>query len=529
MFEGIRVHKGLSDMQIDYPHEASSKPSILVASMRPFDTATGVWPGLVRNDQENRCLVSLVLAGQNELTALRKCFPGATCVPNGFPGFREQFPAPSGRAFKILSAMTGHEDFLRLKSQVLSMLNRHDTTGAFRLIDREVFFYETFFGLGGLMIWHGVTHAFFEITPHVVLEFIAFWLAKKLGLRVLFLQPVPVAGVSIPRQNIDERFPTGTGHELGPGFEEELTHFKLQLDNFVERLSSGNAFWVQRYVGPELKKLERKSPQLLKKFGRFLELSNNPNSAGVPGITNLPARVFGLLQSVLIWAHRRSFELTRKSNSNETLPAEPFLLYALTHEPERTWFPEALPWESQFECIAALASMNLGSKKILVKEHETQYVPGRVGYGSRSAHFYGIVDRLPNVQVLSSQMGAQGVLALSEGVVTATGTICVEAALMGKPAYYFGNPWWEGFPGTQKISRRDFTDGRLPDCPRFERIEYEKWAENLLESSVPSTANVPPEVFSSKYVELPAGYADYEANELTRLIDRFLFSEGGEK
>ena len=515
-------------MQINYPRAGKSKPSVLVASMRPFGTATGVWSGLVGSDQEDRCSVSLVLAGQNELAALRKCFPRATCVPNGFPGFRESFPAPTDRAFKILSAMTGHEDFLRLKSQVLSMLNRHDTTGAFRLVDREIFFYETFFGLGGLMIWHGVSHAFFEITPHVVLEFIAFWLAKKLGLRVLFLQPVPVAGISIPRQDIDERFPTDGVLDLNPAVQDKSTQVKLQLDSFVERLSAGNAFWVQRYVGPELKKLDRRRPQLLKKFRRFLELSDNSNSAGVPGISNLPAQVFGLLQSVLIWAHRSSFELTRKSNSNETLPAEPFLLYAMTHEPERTWFPEALPWESQFECIAALASMNLGSRKVLVKEHETQYVPGRVGYGSRSAHFYRVVETLPNVKVLSSQMGAQSVLALSEGVVSATGTICVEAALMGKPAYYFGSPWWEGFPGTQKISQRDVTDGRLPDCPRFERIEYEKWAEKLLQSSVPSTANVPPEVFSSKYVPLPAGYADFEAKALARVMERFLFSKGGE-
>ncbi len=507
---------------------SKSPVSVLVASMRPFNASSDVWPLLLERDQARECVISVVVSGEGELEILRAAIPGAVCVPRGFQGFGVDYGLLGTHEFNILSQMMLGENFTPLKRQVIAMLNRHDSTGGFRLVDREMIFYELFYSLGGLVIRKAVSHVFFDITPHVVTEYILFWFAKNLGLKVLFLQPIPVAGLSIARTDVDLRLLNAkevANSQAAMNFRESA---RSQLEEFAEKLRGGNATWVKRYLGPEMRKVDKKSFQPLKKLSRFLSLSQAPNSAGLPGMTTLPMRAARLLESLLIWGHRASFLASRKENASDMLPNEPFLLYAMTHEPERTFFPEALPWESQFEFISHLAASQAGSRKIVVKEHETQYAPGRLGYASRSNHFYRLIQTLPNVTLVSSQLSAQKILPAADGVVSATGTICVEAALMGKSGFYFGNPWWEGFPGTSRITAEDLRNGILREAPAYTGQKFDQWVEGLLETAVSSTSNVSNEVFSSKYAALPEGYRELEANSLGALLDRFLFEKTGE-
>ena len=495
--------------------------------MRPLSTEEGIWPSILANVSNERCSVEIVIASENDHREARELFPESTIWSSGFLGFRQPFGSVSLTSVKTLSSIARHPSFSRLKLHVLNMLNRHDTTGAFRLVDREAFFYEAFFGVGGLLIEKKISHVIFDVTPHVVLEFIVFWLAKKLAIDVVFLQPIPVAGLSVPRCDVDRKFVSHDDNAgVGAGPAGSSAFFREQLDSFIDRLAGGSAVWVQRFLGPEIKKLESSRLQIVAKVRRFINLADNPNSAGIPGISVLPTKFSGLLQSILVWAHRKSFQLTRESNSSQNIPTEPFLLYAMTHEPERTFFPEGLPWDSQLEVIAHLAALKNDGVNIVVKEHETQYAPGRLGYGSRSSHFYRVVEEISNVQVISSKVPAQSLLLASDGVVSATGTICVEAALLGKPAYYYGNPWWEGFPGTVKVSQSDFDAGAFPACPGFSTDSYEVWANTLIAGSVVSTANVGLENFEGKFTALPGGYASIEKDALASMIENFLFNRG---
>ncbi len=498
-------------------------PSLLVASMRPFDGRSNVWPTLLEAHRLRRCSVSVILGDHEGFEELEKGFPGVVCVPRGFGGFETDFPELIAEELSVMTELMGHQDFPVLRTRVLRSFNRHDTTGAFRLIDREVLFDELFLGLGGTILRQRITHVYFDVTPHVASEYITFWLAKALGLRVIFLQPIPVAGLSIVRDDIDTTR-TMRSKIAGPSFAAEPNaYMRLQLDQFVSQAARGRAPWVERYLGPELKKLERNNFQLIKKFCRFFGLAKGSNSAGIPGIRVLPEPIFSLIQSILAWGHRKTFLLSREKNSSVFLPETPFLLYALTHEPERTFFPEALPWESQFELISALAASQAGKRVIVVKEHETQYAPGRLGYSSRSVNFYRAVEKLPNVRLVSSRVDAKKILAEAEGVASATGTICVESAISGKPAYYFGNPWWEGFPGTVKVSRKNMVDGKLPSCGSFSAQSCEAWVNGLLAKSILSTSNVSNEIFSTKFAELPSGYGGLEVDALRNLIESFLF------
>jgi hypothetical protein len=198
----------------------------------------------------------------------------------------------------------------------------------------------------------------------------------------------------------------------------------------------------------------------------------------------------------------------------------PFVLYALTHEPERTFFPEALPTTSQFETIVQIASQLRPGQKLLVKEHETQYVPGRRGYSSRSLYFYEKVSKLDNVEVVPSFASSRDLVASADGVVSATGTICLEAALQGKESYYFGFPWWQGFPGTTRVSSLDNLD--MSTEPRQHISEAEGWIGDLVSRSVPTTSNIDLQEFASRFALLPEGYSSLEFEALRALFIDFL-------
>jgi len=234
---------------------------------------------------------------------------------------------------------------------------------------------------------------------------------------------------------------------------------------------------------------------------------------------------WGLLEQLLAvfleWRLRRDFLKARLSiNSREFIPPHDYVFFALTHEPERTFFPEALPHESQFDVALQIAANLKPGYKLLVKEHETQFVPGRRGYASRSLQSYRTLMQVENIQLVPSTASAKSLVRSSRAVVSATGTICLEAALQGKPSYYFGNPWWAGFPGTTKV--HDFKGISTDDYAIPSEVDIEQWLSNFVAQCVPSTSNVEIGDFSRKFAPLPAYFPDLEERSIRMTLQGFI-------
>ena len=494
---------------------------LLVASMRPFDPTSEYWSTLLRGGGTRDAELVVAVIQKGDFDDLRAEAPKVICVQRGFPGLNPVFDPPSPGEFERLSKISLDPDFAQFKNQVLSMLDRHDAAGAFRRVDREVLLFQLFYGLGALIIRNRITHVFFDITPHVVTEFVIFWLAKKLDLSVLFFQPIPVAGISIPRSETNKVVRNRSFLDWDSLMAGLRGSVEAQIRDFEKQLGGGDAAWVSRYLGPELRKLERtKGPRLRAAWGVFSKPASS-NSAGLSGVTNLPLKLERALTSLMVWSHRKSFLASRNTNASTAIPDQSFLLYAMTHEPERTFFPEALPWDSQLQFIAQLAASQQGQRIVLVKEHETQYAPGRVGFASRSAFFYDCLNSLPNVQLVSSKLKAQEIIPFSDGVVSATGTICIEAALGGVPGFYYGSPWWEGFPGTARISPENLYGGDMPEVKPHTDSLFDQWVRDILERSIPSTSNLANPDFAAKFAGLPNGFSTAEAEALSSLLEDF--------
>lgn len=495
--------------------------NVLLNTMRNVEIGCGFAGALADLELQSRGIVKVVMCATSQREAVRQVFREATFLGRGLgdwpPPSLENIPQ---EVREVVSGLLLDEDYPNFKSQVISSLNRHDASGTFRLIDRELYLHSNLLEIVRRLLEHKISHVIFDITPHVGRDYMLFWISKRLGLEVLFFQPIPWAGLAIPKQDLDRNFQ----------FENVIWRTERASDFFefalkqgkglIEGLSQGKASWVNNYQKPELEKLEQKKFAPLRKIRAFLERINVGNSVTLSGVRR-PNWVQKLAATLVDRWLRIDFLNTRSQQTTPvTFGRSPFVLYALTHEPERTFFPEALPFTSQFEVIVHLASKLRPGEKLYVKEHETQYVPGRRGYSSRSLYFHELVGTLDNVEIVPSFASARELVSSADGVVSATGTICMEAALKGKAAYYFGFPWWQGFPGTTRVER--FEDLQIKAEQKEVVDGAEHWIRKLIYQCIPTTSNVNFEEFPRRFALLPEGYPELELESLKVVLRDFL-------
>lgn len=466
--------------------------------------------------------VPVVVANRQLQEEIWTRYPETLFVTRGLGEWPPAYEPLQQRFTGLIVGLLRDPDFLAFKAAVIHSLDRHDAAGTFRLVDREIYFHENFFGLANVLLEQGITHILFDITPHVAREYILFWLAKKLGISIAFFQPVPFAGISIARSDLES-----TWEELEAFWRKKSnTDFRRMVvsqgEKLVSSLSGGEVDWVSRYQRPETDKLTRSRPFISRMLRGLSAPKARTNFVDLSGITSLHPVLRSALVEVLTFLHKRSFQLERGRGCSTTPPTRDDILLALTHQPERTYFPEALPFISQLEVVPLLMSCFPESRKIFVKEHDTQFVPGRLGYAARSTRAYEFLRRLPRVELVASNVLPRPYLESVGAVVSATGTICLEAAILGTPAYYYGNPWWEGFPGTARISV-NLTQGSQPTPARkFSRREAQTFFLGLLDRSIPTTSNIEPKIFREKFAELPVGYEDLESESLFLFAQKFM-------
>jgi hypothetical protein len=497
---------------------------LLLSTMRTLDASSPIVKALHFLQEERRLLVSVVVAQESQRISTRDIFPSAEFHVRGLGEWPQSQDATYGdEVMALYSTVASSYDFPNVKKQVAASLNRHDSSGTFRLVDREVYFQQSLLEILSILSRTRVTHVFFDITPHVSRDYLLYWVARTLGLEVLFLQPVPWAGLAIPKNDVDGCISPDSAIWDFEGCTEASDFYRFvigQGETLVRNLKESNAHWVAKYQGPEIRKLDAQHPSFLKSVASIRQKMSGRNSINLSGLEQSGV-VEQLLSVFLEWRLRRDFLKARVSvNSVKFTPPSNYVFFALTHEPERTFFPEALPHESQFDVALQIAANLVPGYRLLVKEHETQFVPGRRGYASRSLEFYRTLKQVENIEVVPSTASAKSLVQGSSVVVSATGTICLEAALQGKPSYYFGNPWWAGFPGTTKL--HDFTGISTNNSVVVNDDDIDLWLRNFVAKCLPTTSNVDFGDFSQKFAPLPANFPSLEERSIRITLQRFV-------
>ena len=497
---------------------------LLLSTMRRLDSSSSLVTALGLLEKQRELLVAVVVAQESERMVTAEIFPLAEFQVRGLGEWPQSVDMSYGDdVLTLYSTMVNSPGFVFFKKQVIASLNRHDSSGTFRLVDREVYFQQSLLEILSLLSRNRVTHLFFDITPHVSRDYMLYWVAKSLGLKVMFLQPVPWAGLAIPKNALDSCVSPDPAIWNFDGSNEASEFFRYAIGQgktLVNNLRESNAGWVAKYQGPEIRKLDARPPSFSRILASVRQKMLGRNAISFSGL-NKWGLVEQLLAVFLEWRLRRDFLKARLSiNSAGLILPRDYVFFALTHEPERTFFPEALPHESQFDVALQIAANLKPGHTLLVKEHETQFVPGRRGYASRSLQFYRTLMQVENIHIVPSTASTKSLVRASHAVISATGTICLEAALQGKPSYYFGNPWWAGFPGTTKV--HDFKAISTDDYVVPSEADIEQWLSDFVAQCVPTTSNVDIGDFSEKFAPLPELFPDLEERSIRIILQGFL-------
>jgi len=125
--------------------------------------------------------------------------------------------------------------------------------------------------------------------------------------------------------------------------------------------------------------------------------------------------------------------------SEEDLERYDFAFYPLHKEPEVTLLVYSRPYLNQVEVIRNIARSLPVGMRLVVKEH-----PAAIGY--RKTSYYKKLLRIPNVYMVPPETRSRSLVRASRFVAVISGSVALEAVVLGKPVLVFGRVPFEFLP-----------------------------------------------------------------------------------
>ena len=138
-------------------------------------------------------------------------------------------------------------------------------------------------------------------------------------------------------------------------------------------------------------------------------------------------------------ARRQVRIATQKSFYEAGDPQDEYYLFPLHLQPESSTSVQAMQYVDQVSTIRNIAFSIPFPSMLYVREHP-------YAVGTKPDSFYREIKSIPNVRLITPQENMQKLINNSQGVITLTGTVGMEAAMAGKQAYVLGNVFYEYHP-----------------------------------------------------------------------------------
>ena len=122
-----------------------------------------------------------------------------------------------------------------------------------------------------------------------------------------------------------------------------------------------------------------------------------------------------------------------------------FVYFPLHYEPERTTNPDG-GFHDQFIAISKLRGFVPSEIDIIIKEHPSQTYQSMRGSRGRSPLFYNLIKNIKGVKLIDVKHDSLDLIKRSLFTVTITGSVAIEASILGKKSLVFGKPWYKGCP-----------------------------------------------------------------------------------
>lgn len=432
---------------------------------------------------------------------------------------------------ETLSRFERCDDFTHLRSLMLSMQNRNDFTGSFRILEREVQIRDFLLRIFSTLVEKQPNFAIFDVTPHDHVSVAIDGALRWLGVPILTFQPSLVGPQSIPRSSLTEIFDFSISAGTRKKYASELAEVVSLAQASIERLEKGAG--TVKISAQKQREVSARTPLGRLRSLRFI-LSRLTKGLHFPSVnfsghTVLPAWFKKLLEVVLDWSLRRSLVSTIFSIPSVVPETRgKFALFALHYEPERCSIPEGHPYSSQIDAVIRARALLPESIVLVVKEHFSQSAAALRGTLGRSPETYSMLESIPGVKVLGIKANTAELIIRAECVFTLTGKIGIEAALKGTPVVFGGQPWWGQMPGSAALSSFEDSSALEKFCqsPMPSRDNVFGWLSNqFMQTLVPVLGDATVKRYSERISPLPERFAELQLDVLLEVIESFLGTE----
>ena len=341
----------------------------------------------------------------------------------------------------------GYSKFVGIAQKTL---DRHDYYGVLRNIDRVPLIKSSLLRVFSYLLEHDPQIVVFLNTPHLFGDYLTYEVANHLGIKTLHFQPTPLCPAMLVRSQIGllakPVLPVGS-------FPEVHAEINATLDTRSQQLLDWESppYIKGQIVG------DMDAQSLSGRLRGWLQSAKwltNPRFEDSPEVafeSLRPEGAVNILKLLLSVNLEKSLRRVIIGLDSSVPLRGRYAIFALHYEPERTVTPEGLPFVYQEDAIIMARQLLPDEVTLVIKEHYSQGTTSLRGYLGRSPSFYRIIRNLPNTVISGTSKLPKAVIEQAQAIFTMTGTIGVEAANLGVPVGFFGNPWWEGLPGTIRV------------------------------------------------------------------------------
>jgi hypothetical protein len=151
-------------------------------------------------------------------------------------------------------------------------------------------------------------------------------------------------------------------------------------------------------------------------------------------------------------AYRNWLYFKDKNLNHEKLPDADYVFYSLHTLPEDGVFTQVKLYDELFNIMRLSKVLPIGYK-LVIKVHTTMLLRNAAPY---PIDWFNRINNMHNTYFISPLVDGVDIVSNSKAVATVCGTSLLEAAIMGKPAFSFGNPEFSILDGVYEFSENDF-------------------------------------------------------------------------
>ncbi|WP_417243496.1 hypothetical protein [Celeribacter sp.] len=366
--------------------------------------------------------------------AAKAAFPDAEVVNFKSINFKRRVPRAhyAGQFSGFWTSPALHE----VRDHAIKLMDRSERFGPTSGPEREAYFIELCFWAMSRIVAQDAEVVLMAENPHSAPSYVLYALAGFAGLEVLVFSAWPLAPVVTLRRGL-------WSPDLDIGA--LCVPREAKRTDLIARFRPVVAAYVARFENPKTYAFVPRYMQI--------QAGRDPLAGRVKRLTAPLKSAVRLLKPRMAYAALKRGRLYRSfvRVAENAAPKGPYVYFPLHYEPERTTNPDGGLFHDQLRALAQLRALVPAGISICVKEHPSQFNARMMGHQGRTARFYHAVQKVEGVHLVRETVSSAELTLGAEAVATITGTVALEAAILGRRALIFGRAWFEGCPNVTRF------------------------------------------------------------------------------